>query len=164
MIFSLPVDAEIVASICDRARYDGIKIVTTNGVFDILHYGHLALLKYCAHKGDLLVVGINSNESVRRLGKGDNRPIQDSGHRAALVAGLKCVVMVVIFPEPDPCAFLEIVAPHIHVKGGDYDIESMPETEVVRKHGGVVKLFPLIKGLSTSSIIDRIRGEEATDV
>jgi len=161
MILTLPVDEARLASVCDQARYDNRKIVTTNGVFDILHYGHLLLLQYCAHKGDILIVGVNSDESARQLGKGEGRPIQGSESRAELVGAMRCVYLVVIFPEPDPCVFLGIVKPDFHVKGGDYDIETMPETAVVRKHGGMVELLPIIEGYSTSTIIAKIRGKEA---
>jgi rfaE bifunctional protein nucleotidyltransferase chain/domain len=136
-------------------RAAGKKLVTTNGCFDILHSGHIRYLAEAKTCGDILVVGINSDESVRRL-KGPTRPLQHENDRALLVGALKSVDAAFIFREDDPCAFLEILRPDVHVKGGDYT-RDMIEREVVERHGGVVKIVPFVKGYSTTSLVEKIR-------
>lgn len=141
-----------------RARLAGRKVVFTNGVFDILHAGHVQILQQCRDLGDALVVGLNTDESVRRL-KGPNRPVNSLEDRAAVIAALRCVDAVVSFGENDPSAVLDRLRPGIHVKGGDYDAEKMPETPIVRAYGGEVVILPLLEGRSTTRILDRL-GEE----
>ncbi|MBN1308691.1 MAG: D-glycero-beta-D-manno-heptose 1-phosphate adenylyltransferase [Chitinispirillaceae bacterium] len=151
-------DVHEVRKIVAPLRKTGKTLVTTNGCFDLLHAGHINYLHDAAMEGDLLVVGINSDESVSRL-KGPSRPIQKEHDRVLLVAALKVVDYAFIFPEDDPCAFLEILQPDIHVKGGDYRPEGLPETEVVEKHGGRVVIVPFAHGYSTSLLIDRVRSK-----
>lgn len=141
-----------------RARLTGRKVVFTNGVFDILHAGHVQILQQCRDLGDALVVGLNTDESVRRL-KGPNRPINPLEDRAAVIAALRCVDAVVSFGENDPSAVLDRLRPDIHVKGGDYDAEKMPETPIVRAYGGKVVILPLLEGRSTTRILEQL-GEE----
>lgn len=136
-----------------RAR--GERIVFTNGCFDILHVGHARCLAQARALGDLLVVGVNSDRSVRDL-KGPSRPLVPEGERAEMLAFLSVVDYVCVFDEGLPNALIEAVRPAIHVKGGDYDAELMPETPVVRRHGGEVVILPIVEGLSTTNIVNRV--------
>jgi glycerol-3-phosphate cytidylyltransferase len=131
------------------------KIVSTNGCFDILHRGHIYYLNETAKLGNVFIVGINSDKSVKAL-KGDNRPLQSEDDRAYILSSLKAVDAVYIFNEPTPCEFLEIVKPDIHTKGGDYEIEKLPETKIVEKHGGKIKILKFIDGYSSSKIIEKL--------
>ena len=133
----------------------GQTIVFTNGVFDILHAGHVQFLRQAKALGDLLVVAINSDASARRL-KGKNRPINSERDRAALVAALDPVDYVLLFNEDTPTEMIRLLRPAIHVKGGDYADEALPEAEAVREVGGRVVILPLAGSISTSSLIDRI--------
>jgi rfaE bifunctional protein nucleotidyltransferase chain/domain len=130
-------------------RRDGRRIVTTNGCFDVIHAGHLSLLEQARALGDVLIVGINSDDSVRRL-KGADRPKMNAADRVRVISALKPVDDVVVFESDLPLAFLDTVRPNIHVKGGDYDADKMPETALVRKNGGEVRVIPLIEGRSSS--------------
>ncbi len=136
-------------------RAAGKKIVTTNGCFDILHAGHIRYLFEAKRLGDLLVVGINSDDSVRRL-KGPARPLQGENDRVMLIGSLRMVDAAFIFREDDPRAFLEILRPDIHVKGGDYGAD-MIEREVVERFGGTIAIVPFVKGYSTTSLVEKIR-------
>lgn len=131
------------------------KIVTTNGAFDILHIGHVRALQQAKSFGDILIVGVNSDSSVKQY-KSDKRPINNEKDRAELIAALECVDYVTIFSETTPIALLEVIKPDIHVKSGEYDPEKMPETPTVRKYGGQVKITPYIKGKSTTEIINKV--------
>lgn len=136
-------------------RKEGKTLVTTNGCFDLIHAGHIKYLADAAALGDLLVVGLNSDSSVSRL-KGSNRPIQSEYDRALLIWSLKMVDYTFIFHENDPTAFLEILKPDIHVKGGDYLPEQLPEKNIVEKNGGKVVIVPFTAGHSTTSIVRKI--------
>jgi D-beta-D-heptose 7-phosphate kinase/D-beta-D-heptose 1-phosphate adenosyltransferase len=136
-------------------RRAGRTIVFTNGVFDILHVGHIQFLRQAKELGDILVVGVNSDRSARRL-KGRNRPIIGERDRLALVAALEPVDDAVLFDEDDPAALIRALRPHIHVKGGDYANEALPEAEAVRDVGGRIVILPLVGSLSTTQVIDRI--------
>jgi D-beta-D-heptose 7-phosphate kinase/D-beta-D-heptose 1-phosphate adenosyltransferase len=139
----------------DRERLAGRRIVFTNGVFDILHAGHVSFLRQAKALGDVLVVGINSDRSTQRL-KGKNRPINSERDRLALVAALDPVDHVILFDEETPTELIRALRPHLHVKGGDYAEEVLPEAEAVHEVGGQVIILPLAGSLSTSSVIDRI--------
>lgn len=139
----------------DEARSQGRTIVFTNGVFDILHAGHVQFLRQARMLGDLLVVGVNSDESARQL-KGSGRPINSARDRMALVSALDVVDHVVSFDEATPVELIRLLRPHIHVKGGDYADEALPEAEAVRECGGRVVILPLAGSVSTSSVIERI--------
>ena len=136
-------------------RLLGHTIVLTNGVFDILHAGHVEFLKQAKALGDTLVVAINSDKSTRRL-KRNGRPINNEQDRLALVAALDMVDYVMIFDEDTPSEIIRQVRPHIHVKGGDYEAEALPEAAAVQEVGGRVVILPLVGNTSTSQIIERI--------
>ena len=137
-------------------KSEGKKIVFTNGCFDILHKGHISYLSDAKAQGDILVVGINSDSSVRKL-KGESRPIIDENSRSFVLSNLKAVDYVVIFDEDTPCEIIELLKPDIHVKGGDYKKEDMPETSVVENYGGEVRILKFIDNNSTSKIIEKIQ-------
>lgn len=132
----------------------GVKIVFTNGCFDILHVGHTRLLEAAKSYGDVLVVGINSDASVKRL-KGDSRPVVSENDRAEVLLALRAVDHVVIFEEDTPVDLIRLLRPHIHVKGGDYRPDALPESPVVRACGGEVRIFGFVDGKSSTNIIAR---------
>jgi len=134
----------------------GRKVVFTNGCFDLLHVGHLRTLQWARAQGEVLVLGLNSDASVRLL-KGPNRPITGEQDRAELLAGFACVDYVVIFAEQTPMALLEAIRPAVHVKGGDYRPEDLPEAALVKSWGGEVLVTPLIEGRSTTKIEAQLR-------
>ncbi|WP_455377156.1 D-glycero-beta-D-manno-heptose 1-phosphate adenylyltransferase, partial [Petrachloros mirabilis] len=135
------------------------KIVFTNGCFDLMHVGHTRYLQAAKQLGDLLIVGVNSDESVRSLSKAPDRPIVGETQRAEVVAALGCVDFVVIFTEPDPMNLIKALQPDVLVKGGDWPIDRIIGREVVESRGGIVKTIPLIPGMSTTAIIQRIRSQ-----
>ncbi len=137
-----------------RLRRAGRRIVFTNGCFDILHAGHARYLRRASAMGDVLVVGLNSDASVRRL-KGEGRPIQAAGDRAYLLASFGCVSYVVVFGEDTPAALIEDVVPHVLVKGGDWKGKAIAGAEFVRSRGGTVKTIRFLPGRSTTGIISR---------
>jgi len=143
------------APIIKRLKAEGAKIVFTNGCFDILHLGHVRYLKEAKKLGDILVVGLNSDSSVRKL-KGFNRPYVSELERAEILASLECVDYVVIFSETRPDSLIKLIRPDIHVKGGDYSVNELPERHLVKSLGGKVVVIPPIKGRSTTSLIERI--------
>ena len=132
-------------------------IVFTNGVFDILHRGHVTYLAQAKSLGASLVVGVNTDESVRMLGKGSDRPVNTLVDRMALLAALECVDLVVPFSEKTPVELLSRVHPQIYVKGGDYDIESLAETALVKSWGGSAYAIPFIYYSSTTKLLEKIR-------
>ena len=143
------------APILQEARAEGAVVVTTNGCFDVLHLGHLRYLQAARQLGDLLVVAVNSDSSVREL-KGENRPLVPEAERAEMLAGLACVSYVVIFPELTPINLLAELKPNIHVKGGDYKLEELIEREVVEAYGGKVIVGLNVPGKSTTNLIEVI--------
>lgn len=141
-----------------QLRAAGFRIVLTNGCFDILHAGHVAYLQQARELGDVLVVGLNSDASVRAL-KGPERPVTDELSRAAIIAALECVDYVTIFDEPTASALLEELRPDVYVKGGDYSLETLPEAPVAQRLGCEVRFIPLVEGVSTTALLRRLRGE-----
>ncbi len=135
-----------------RWREAGESVVFTNGCFDILHVGHVQTLSRARAEGQRLLVGVNSDASVKRL-KGPTRPINGEGDRAAMLAALECVDAVTVFEEDTPVETLEAIRPDVHVKGGDYKIEDLPEAATVQSYGGRVVLIDLVPGRSTSAVI-----------
>lgn len=144
---------ELGSRIAELAR----PIVFTNGVFDILHRGHVTYLAQARTLGATLVVAVNSDASVRSLGKGDDRPLNTAIDRAALLAALECVTLVTIFDEPVPLKPLELVRPDIYVKGGDYDMGETPEAALVATWGGRSVAIAFEHERSTTSFLARVR-------
>ncbi len=136
-----------------------LKIVFTNGCFDILHAGHVDYLFKASALGDLLIVGLNTDESVRRL-KGPGRPIQDQHARALILASLQYVNYVILFGEDTPLKLITAIQPDVLVKGSDYRAEDIVGYDVVTQHGGRVETIDFLEGYSTTSLIERIRGRE----
>lgn len=141
---------------CNVWRASGRSVVFTNGCFDILHRGHLDLLARAAEFGNVLVLGLNTDASVRRL-KGDERPVTNEQDRAFQVASLLCVDAVCLFDEDTPAALIEAVRPDILVKGGDYTIDKIVGADYVLSHGGKVEIVPFVSGYSTTGLINKIR-------
>lgn len=144
-----------IRAIVQNLKNEGAKIVFTNGCFDILHLGHVRYLRKAKNLGDILVVGLNSDDSVRQL-KGPERPYISELERAEILASLECVDYVIIFSEKRPDNLIKIVKPDFHVKGGDYKISALPEKKLVESLGGKVVVIPPIKGRSTTNIVERI--------
>lgn len=138
-------------------RDRGETVVFTNGVFDLMHPGHVAYLARARDAGSLLVVGMNSDRSVKQLGKGEGRPINDQEFRATMLGALECVDYVVIFDEPDPLSLIERVRPDVLIKGEDWAARGVVGRDFVESIGGQVNLVPLLEGYSTTSILERIR-------
>ncbi|MFZ5453242.1 MAG: D-glycero-beta-D-manno-heptose 1-phosphate adenylyltransferase [Thermodesulfobacteriota bacterium] len=144
-----------------RLQAQGGKVVFTNGCFDLLHLGHVGYLEEARSLGDALLVGVNTDASVKRLDKDPSRPINPEKDRAALLAALACVDRVVLFGEDTPLELITALQPDILVKGGDYRLEEIVGGDVVWGRGGEVKVIPLITGYSTTALLARIRkGEE----
>jgi rfaE bifunctional protein nucleotidyltransferase chain/domain len=131
-------------------------LVFSNGVFDILHAGHVACLEAARAEGRSLVVGLNSDASARRLGKGPGRPLSDERQRARVVAALAAVSAVVLFDEDKPLALIEALRPDVYVKGGDYRVETLAEAALLAGWGGRTVIVPRVDGLSTSALVDRL--------
>lgn len=136
-------------------RTSGKIVVLATGCFDVLHPGHIQLLNQAKSLGDVLIVGINGDHSVKRL-KGEGRPIHSECDRAETLMSLRPVDLVVHFDEDTPEKLVEAIRPHIFVKGGDYSKEDLPELEEVQRHGGRVEILPLKDGHSTTSIINKL--------
>ena len=143
----------------NRWRLIDKKIVFTNGVFDILHEGHIAALSEAALYGHILIVGINSDASVKRL-KGQSRPVNNEGSRTLLMASLVMVDAVILFEEDTPLNLITALLPDVRVKGGDYTIEQIAGATEVIAHGGEVKIVPILEGFSTTGIIERMKSSD----
>jgi rfaE bifunctional protein nucleotidyltransferase chain/domain len=133
----------------------GKKVVTTNGCFDILHVGHVRFLKAARALGDVLIVGLNTDRSVRKL-KGEKRPIQSENDRAEILSSLGCVDYVCLFDEDTPVEFIKALKPDFHAKGADYKPSDLAETPVVEAGGGKLEIIDLVPGKSTTSIVGKI--------
>ncbi|MDH5740920.1 MAG: D-glycero-beta-D-manno-heptose 1-phosphate adenylyltransferase [Nitrospira sp.] len=151
----LPLDQLLSTLSAERAR--GKRIVFTNGCFDLMHVGHTRYLQAAKELGDVLIVGVNSDASVRSLDKAPDRPIVPDAQRAEVLAALGCVDYVVIFNESDPLQLITSVLPDILVKGGDWTLDRIVGRDVVEARGGVVKTIPLVPGVSTTGLLRRIR-------
>lgn len=141
---------------CNIWRSFGKKIVFTNGCFDILHYGHLHLIATAASLGNVLVVGVNSDSSVKRL-KGEDRPINHQQERMFQMASLLCTDAVCLFEEDTPEELIKTIRPDVLVKGGDYTIENIVGADFVQSYGGTVSIIPFVEGYSTSATIASIK-------
>ena len=148
------VDMPTLQSRLHHWRAVGSRIVFTNGCFDILHKGHVELLARCRDFGDHVVLGLNSDASVRRI-KGSLRPINDQLSRAAVLAGLSFVDAIIIFEEDTPLELITQIQPDVLVKGGDYKISEIVGADIVKQKGGEVRIIPLVEGYSTTSIIGK---------
>ena len=144
-------------ALVDRARRSGQTIVFTNGVFDVLHPGHVRFLRDARALGDLLIVGVNSDRSSRALGKAADRPINPDGERAEVLAALKSVDAVVVFDEDTPHAIITAIQPDVLVKGADWGEHAIVGRDVVEARGGKVVRIELATGYSTTAIVERIR-------
>jgi D-beta-D-heptose 7-phosphate kinase / D-beta-D-heptose 1-phosphate adenosyltransferase len=149
-------DTFLLAARVAAYRHQGSKIVFTNGCFDILHRGHITYLNQAKEYGDILIVGVNSDESVQRL-KGPNRPINTLDDRVQVLSALSCVDHIVAFHQDTPHELIKVVKPDIFVKGGDYTRETLPEASLVEELGGEVRILPYVKQQSTTGVIERIR-------
>ena len=149
--------------LCPRAQLAGRisalpqPVVFTNGVFDILHRGHVSYLAQARALGMSLVLALNSDASARLLGKGPGRPLNNELDRACVLAALESVSVVTLFDETTPVELLKLVRAQVYVKGGDYDIESLEETKWVRSWGGEARALPFVDGYSTTALVERIR-------
>jgi rfaE bifunctional protein nucleotidyltransferase chain/domain len=155
MSISKVLPAERLACELERYRSLGKKTVFTNGCFDLLHIGHVRYLQQARALGDLLVVAVNSDRSVRRI-KGAPRPILPESDRAEIIASLSCVDFVTIFDEDDPLRVIELLEPDVLVKGGDWTPERIVGRDFVERRGGKVISLPLVPGVSTTALIQRI--------
>lgn len=161
------IDRNPLVNLRENWRKAGQRVVLTNGVFDIIHIGHVSYLQQARALGDLLIVGLNSDASTRAL-KGPERPLVSQNERAALLAALRCVDYVTIFEELTAESLVAAVQPDMYVKGGDYTLPDaasevttgkiLPEAQVVQSYGGEVRLIPYLPGRSTSELIAKIRG------
>jgi rfaE bifunctional protein nucleotidyltransferase chain/domain len=136
-------------------------LVFTNGVFDVLHRGHVVYLAHARELGATLLVGVNTDASARRLGKGPDRPLNNEADRALVLAGLAGVSFVTWFEENTPCELITRCRPDVYVKGGDYDMETLEETRLVRSWGGRSVAINFVSGYSTTRLLQRIRGSGA---
>lgn len=145
-----------IENICNEIRSKGNKIVFTNGCFDLIHIGHVRYLTEAKKLGDVLIVGLNSDDSVRRL-KGSNRPITPQEERAEILDALKPVDIVVVFEEDTPTELIKKVRPNVLVKGGDYTLEQIVGADLVKSTGGEVIVIPYVKDKSTTNLIEKLK-------
>ncbi|MBR5984424.1 MAG: D-glycero-beta-D-manno-heptose 1-phosphate adenylyltransferase [Bacteroidales bacterium] len=148
------IDISEIKNLVSKWKSDGNRIVFTNGCFDVLHYGHVSYLAQASDLGDKMIIGLNSNASVRRL-KGENRPINGQHERAVLLAALQFVDAVVIFEEDTPENLIKTIEPNFLVKGGDYTIDTIVGADFVMSYGGKVITIPLVENFSSTLIIKR---------
>ena len=149
------IDGADIEKFCQILRAGGKKIVFTNGCFDIIHAGHVRYLNQAKKFGDFLVLGLNNDESVRCL-KGPSRPVNNEQDRAEVIDALRAVDAVVLFGEATAENLIAKVKPAVYVKGGDYDLSTLPEAKIVQKFGGRVELVNLVAGRSTTNIVEKI--------
>lgn len=149
------IDRKNIAETCAEIRGTGKKIVFTNGCFDILHVGHVRYLSAAKKLGDVLIVGLNTDASVKLL-KGESRPVNNEKDRAEILLGLKAVDYVVLFGERTAENLVAQVRPDIYVKGGDYTVEQIPEAKIVLGYGGEVRLIDFVRGYSTTGTIEKL--------
>ena len=142
-----------------RLPAQGKRIVFTNGVFDVLHRGHVTYLAQARTLGDFLVVGLNTDKSARRLGKGPQRPLNSERDRAIMLASLESVSLVTWFDEDTPLELISELRPDLIVKGGDYDMSVLPETALVQSWGGQAVAIPFVQGYSTTALVQKIRAD-----
>lgn len=154
-----PVKREDLQALLAKLRQEGKTIVTTNGCFDILHVGHVRYLEETKKFGDVLIVALNSDASVRRL-KGEGRPINNENDRAEVLNALKSVDYVLLFDEDSPMQLLAEIKPDVHTKGADYTAETLPEAKVILENGGRLEFIKFVEGKSTTSTIAKINAQK----
>lgn len=154
-----PVKQEELQALLQKLRAENKTIVTTNGCFDILHVGHVRYLEETKKFGDILIVCLNSDASVRRL-KGEGRPINNENDRAEVLNGLKSVDYVVLFDENSPAELLAKIKPDIHTKGADYTVETLPEAKIIIENGGRLEFIQFVEGKSTTNTIKKINAQK----
>jgi rfaE bifunctional protein nucleotidyltransferase chain/domain len=156
--------SSLIDKVCPQADLFGFlnalprPLVFTNGVFDVLHRGHVTYLHRAAALGGSLIVAVNSDSSAKMLSKGPDRPLNNAEDRATVLAGLAAVALVTFFEEPTPVELIKMLKPDLYVKGGDYNMETLEETRLVRSWGGDAVAIPFLDGYSTTSLVKRIRG------
>ena len=147
---------EEIKAIAAQTRKDGKTVVFTNGCFDLLHRGHVYILRQAKACGDVLIVAINSDKSVKQI-KGPLRPIMPETDRSDLIGAMEMVDYIVLFDEPDPYQVISAIRPNVLAKGGDWSVERIVGADIVRKHGGRVAVIPYLEAFSTTAIIERIK-------
>ena len=150
------IDRKLITETCKEIRQGGKKIVFTNGCFDILHVGHVRYLTTAKSFGDILIVGLNTDESVKML-KGENRPINNEKDRAEVLLGLKAVDYVVFFGERTAENLVAEIRPEVYVKGADYTVDKIPEAKIVQSYGGQIELVKFVAGHSTTNILQKLK-------
>jgi D-beta-D-heptose 7-phosphate kinase/D-beta-D-heptose 1-phosphate adenosyltransferase len=145
-----------IAPVAAQARASGKRVVFTNGCFDLLHRGHVYILRQAKAKGDILIVGLNSDRSVKIL-KGASRPVLPETDRVELIAAMEMVDYVVLFDEPDPYRLIAAIKPDVLAKGGDWSLDKIVGADIVTESGGTISIIPYLQGFSTTEIIERIR-------
>jgi len=148
-------DKELLQDLVKELRKNNLKIVFTNGCFDILHKGHIKYLSEAKKFGDILIVGINSDSSIKKI-KGLSRPIIPLESRIEVLNSIKPIDFVISFDEETPINLISLIKPEVHVKGGDYTIESLPESKIILEYGGKIKIINLVDGFSTTNIVSSI--------
>ena len=138
-------------------RMKDLKIVFTNGCFDLLHHGHIDYLSKAADMGDVLIIGLNSDSSVKKLNKGANRPIQNENDRALILSSIQFIEAIIIFEEDTPYELIKLVQPEVLVKGGDWKENEIVGADIVKKNGGTVTTIPFVEGYSTTNIEKKIK-------
>ena len=151
-------DQKDAAAVLSQQRVTGRKIVFTNGVFDLLHPGHVDYLSQARDLGDFLVVAVNSDDSVRRLNKGTERPLNSLEARTTVLASLACVDLIVPFSDDTPYELIKLLKPDVLVKGNDYKIEQIAGYDIVQAYGGRVLTIPLMHGFSTTALVKKLKG------
>ena len=157
------VDLETAGRRAAEARRAGRTVVLTNGCYDLMHAGHVHSLSQARAQGDFLVVGLNSDRSVRRL-KGPERPLNNQRDRAVVLAAMEMVDLVVIFDDDTACRLIETIRPHVYVKGADYNEQTLPEAPTARALGCRLHFVPLLPGTSTTSLLERLRNTDPADL
>ena len=152
-----------IAAIATEAKKNGRRVVFTNGCFDLLHRGHVHILRQAKAAGDLLIVGMNSDSSVKSI-KGPARPILPEIDRVELIAAMEMVDYIVLFDEPDPYQLIATIKPNVLAKGGDWSSDKIVGADIVERNGGRVAVIPYLKGFSTTEIIERIRKQNGQDL
>lgn len=154
-----PIKREDLQNLLKKLRKDGKTIVTTNGCFDILHVGHVRYLEETKKHGDILIVALNSDKSVKSI-KGEGRPINTELDRAEVLNALKSVDYVVLFDEDSPVNLLAEIKPDVHTKGADYNIDTLPEAKIIIDNGGRLEFIQFVPGKSTTSTIEKINAQK----